>query len=82
MSHTTALSSGVTSFRPQQSTVSLHSALDFLMGHRGLLEGEEVLAIPVELMNQFMDGNQGVPVGTVLPPVHCYGSNQNLFFYS
>ena len=36
------------------------------MGHRGLLEGEEVLAIPVELMNQFMDGNQEVLVSAIL----------------
>lgn len=36
------------------------------MGHMGLLEGEEVLAIPVELMNQFMDGNQEVLVGAIL----------------
>lgn len=36
------------------------------MGHMGLLEGEEVLAIPVELMNQFMDGNQEVLVSAIL----------------
>jgi len=37
MSDTAALSGGVTSFRPRQCTASLHSPVDFLTGHMGLL---------------------------------------------
>ena len=45
MSGTAALSGGVTSFRLQQSTVSLHFQLDFCTGHMGLLYGKQLLLI-------------------------------------
>ena len=40
MSGMAAFSGSVTSFRPRQPTVSLHSPLDFRTGHMGLLKGE------------------------------------------
>jgi len=45
MSGMAALSGGVTSFRPRYSIVSLHSPVDFLTGHMGLLKCERVLLI-------------------------------------
>ena len=52
MSGTAALSGGVTSSRPWQSTVSLLSPLDFRTGHMGLSKGEGVLLISPWLSNQ------------------------------
>ncbi|KAK4826388.1 hypothetical protein QYF61_008059, partial [Mycteria americana] len=46
----------------------------------------EVLARPARQhsatsTNQFIDGNQGVWVDMILPPVHCCGSNWHLLFF-
>lgn len=54
LSGTAALSSGVTSFRPQQSTVILHSPLDFHTSLLGLLKGELVLLITPWIFSQQM----------------------------
>ncbi|KAK4820400.1 LOW QUALITY PROTEIN: hypothetical protein QYF61_025574 [Mycteria americana] len=37
--------------------------------------------VSIYSMNRFMVGNQGVSVGTILPPVHRCGSNWHLLFF-
>ncbi|KAK4810847.1 hypothetical protein QYF61_008819 [Mycteria americana] len=77
------------------SLIHLLVVLMFFSGPTlGYLEysGPQILCIPdsktqgVDLesplsMNRFMDGNQGVSVGVILPPVHRCGSNWHLLFF-